>query len=74
MILPPDRPQALKEIEEQLSEADPGFAAMFTRFGTDPGRAVAEVRRERTRYVIMMACLWTLLALCLTMIAVTALR
>lgn len=63
MILPPGQPQTLREIESRLSEADPGLAAMLTGFEADPGRA---------RYVVVMATLWALLAVCVTMIAVTA--
>lgn len=63
MILPPGQPQTLREIESRLSEADPGLAAMLTGFEADPGRA---------RYITMMAALGALLAVCVTMIAVTA--
>ncbi|MCL2584010.1 MAG: DUF3040 domain-containing protein [Streptosporangiales bacterium] len=71
MILPPGQPQTLREIENRLSEADPGLAAMLTGFEADPGRARYRARRERYRYIIVMTGLWAMLAACLTMIAVT---
>lgn len=73
MILPPGEPQALKDIENQLSGTDPGLAAVLREFDAAPGRVRARVHRERIRYIVMMALLWALLALCVTMIALTAL-
>jgi hypothetical protein len=68
----PSEPRTLREIEDRLSEADPGLAAMFTGFEADPGRAREGARRERAGYVARMALLLALLALCVTMIVIMA--
>jgi hypothetical protein len=68
----PSEPRTLQEIEDQLSEADPGLAAMFTGFEADPGRAREGARRERAGHVTRMIALLALLALCVTMIVVIA--
>jgi hypothetical protein len=68
----PSEPRTLQEIEDQLSEADPGLAAMFTGFEADPGLAREGARRERAGHVTRMIALLALLALCVTMIVVIA--
>ena len=68
----PGEPRTLREIEDQLSEADPGLAAMFTGFEADPGRAREGARRERAGHVARMVVLVALLALCVTMVIVMA--
>lgn len=72
MILPPGGPQALKEIEDQICEGDPGLAIILSEFAADPGRVRARVRRERIRDITLMALLWALLVTCIIMMAVTA--
>lgn len=68
----PSEPRTLREIEDRLSEADPGLAAMFTGFEADPGRAREGARRERAGHVTRMIVLLALLALCVTMIILMA--
>lgn len=72
MILPPGGPQALKELENQICEGDPGLAAMLSEFAADPGQVRARMRRERIRDITLMSVLWALLIACLVMIAVTS--
>jgi hypothetical protein len=73
MVMPGES-RTLREIEDQLSEADPGLAAMFTGFEADPGRAREGARRGRAGYAARMLFLWVLLALCVTMVILMAVK
>lgn len=81
----PGDPRALTEIESHLAKSDPALAAKFAAFATDPprareperqppawGRAPARARHGRARQVAVLLVLALMLAMCLTMVALTA--